>query len=181
MEIHGIVPNNPVHLGKMKEMKTTLFAVLVLILATACHKNDEPENNNNNNTTTTPVVELKATVGGEAFDADKFAVSTAVQNNNYQITAIDDPQSITMFFTGYPEVKTYTLNGKQSESGASLTWAADNLSSTTNHRMTDGKIIIESNDNTYVKGTFSGTVTSVMDSTATKEIKDGTFYVKFPK
>jgi len=122
----------------------------------------------------------KASIDGNVFEAAEFSISTAVSGETYQITAMSAPQSISIFFYGLPEVKTYTLTDDIGTSGASITWASDQLSSTTNHRVENGTITVESFDDNLLKASFSGTAAKVTDPDVTVEISNGEVVARFP-
>lgn len=159
-------------------MKHLLLAFLSIWILTGCSSDDEePEPEEE-----TPVVvtHLTAKVDGAEFDAGQFDVSTAVANGSYQITGRAEPQTITIIFSGGPEVKTYAVTGDPATSDVSITWASDGLSSTTNHRVVSGELIVSAFAENKVTATFKGTAEKVTDAEVKVEITDGSVYARFP-
>lgn len=161
-------------------MKNLMYFLLAgFFLFTACSE-DDPVEMEEEEPVEVATPEAKALVGGKAFAASEFGLSTAISGDTYQVTALSDPQTITFFFYGAPEVKTYVLTDDQTASGASVIWASDRSSSTTNHRITNGTLEVTRYDDNQVEATFSGTATSVTDPEVTVEITEGVLVAKFP-
>lgn len=155
------------------------YMLLLLAAFTFSCQADEPEVEEEEPTEVLKPL-AKALVDGNTFDAGEFSISTAISGETYQITASSTPQSISVFFYGLPEVKTYTLTDDISTSGASITWASDQLSSTTNHRVENGTLVVESFEDNLLKASFSGTAVKVTDPDVSVEITNGEVVARFP-
>lgn len=162
----------------MKNLTYLLLACTFLFVS--CSKDDQEEVEDETEVEEVAKPNATANIDGSAFESSEFGLSTAISGDTYQVTASSDPETMTFLFYGAPEVKTYTLTEDVGASRASITWASDRASSTTNHRITNGTLEVTSFKDNRVEATFSGTAVNVTDPETQVEITDGVLVAQFP-